>query len=345
MKIETLELANGWKQFNLYNDNGMVVSLMDYGGILLKIDTPDKEGNYENVIVGYKNHSTYKQNPHFFGALIGRVAGRIQGATFEINGEVYKLEKNDHGNHLHGGSLGFHQVVWNSEIIKREDGIGVKLSHFSKDGESSYPGNIEVSVLYLLNNDNELILEYTASTDKLTPFAMTNHSYFNLGGNAKDSILHHSLIVESDRFVELDTDLIPTGKISTVDNTPFDFRKEKSFTSGLNECHEQNQVAGYGYDHYFLFRQTDSEKVVLKDGKSGRVLSIQTDQPGMVLYTANNLDCKPTFNEPSFSRYSGVCFETQGSPASLHHGGFPGILLHPDETYSHRTVYRFSIDK
>ncbi|MCM3619843.1 galactose mutarotase [Sutcliffiella horikoshii] len=345
MKIETLKLPNNWKQFNLYNDNGMLVSLIDYGGIILKIDIPDKEGNFKNVIVGYKNYSSYEKNPPYFGALIGRVAGRIQGATFEVDGEVYKLETNEHGNHLHGGSHGFHQVVWKSEIIKREDGIGVKLSHFSKDGEGGYPGNIDVSVLYLLNNDNELILEYTASTDKLTPFAMTNHSYFNLGGNPQDSILPHSLKLESDRFVELDEDLIPTGKISEVANTPFDFRTERLFNNGINEGNEQNQIAGSGYDHYFLFQQTEKEKVVLKDGKSGRILSIQTDQPGMVLYTANNLASNSTFNEPSFSRYSGVCFETQGSPASLHHDGFPDILLHPDETYRQRTVYRFSVDE
>ncbi len=344
MNIETIKLQNGWKQFDLRNDNGMIISLLNYGGIITRIIAPDRDGNAENVVLGFKNVQDYKTDPNFFGALIGRVAGRIQGAAFELDGTVYELEANDGVNHLHGGSHGFHKVIWETESFQEEDSIGVRLSHSSKDGEGGYPGNIELSVTYRLTNANELILEYEATTDKTTPLTLTNHSYFNLSGNLKDTIHQHQVRIDSHQFLELDEHLIPAGTILEAEQTPFDFRRGRILDDGISSGNEQNTIAGAGYDHYFLFDHSHTETVVVKEMTSGRVLAIETDQPGMVMYTANNLQSGMELAEALSKKHLGVCFETQSSPASLHHERFPNVILHPDETYKQRTVFRFTTE-
>ncbi|MFD2682364.1 aldose epimerase family protein [Bacillus seohaeanensis] len=344
MKIETTKLQNDWKQFNLINDNGMSIRLLNYGGIITQIITPDKDGTFENIVLGYKNYKDYETDPNFFGALIGRVAGRIQEANFEIDGKKHELEANDGANHLHGGSNGLHRVIWDTEPFQENDTIGVKLSHSSSDGEGGYPGNIKVSVTYMLNNKNELILQYSGTTDKTTPLTMTNHSYFNLSGNVKDTINNHHVIIDSKQFVELDDKLIPTGTITNAVNTPFDFRQGRKLNDGITTKAKQNKIAGNGYDHYFLFDHDRRESVVVKDTGNGRVLTIETDQPGMVMYTANNLGSGLELAEGPSKKHLGVCFETQGSPASLHHKGFPSVIVQPGEIYHQRTTFRFSVE-
>jgi len=189
MKIETIRLQNDWQQFCLMNDNGMVVRLLNFGGIITDIFAPDKDGKLENVVLGYNDYQDYETDTNFFGAIIGPVAGRIENANFSLNSNKYLLEKNDGGNHLHGGTNGFHRVIWEADTFQTDDAIGVKLSHKSKDGENGYPGNINVTVTYTLNNANQLILDYSATIDKKTYLTLTNHSYFNLSGDLKDTIM------------------------------------------------------------------------------------------------------------------------------------------------------------
>ncbi|MCM3597093.1 galactose mutarotase [Metabacillus idriensis] len=344
MNITEKNLPSNWKEFTLTNDNGMSISLVNYGGIITRIMVPDRHGHAENVVLGYKNPNDYKTDSNFFGAIIGRVAGRIKDSSFELNGKVYHLESNEGSHHIHGGSHGFHQVLWKTETHQETGHVAVKLTHSTKDGDGGYPGNISASVTYRLTNENELILDYTAVTDQPTPLTLTNHSYFNLSGEAKETVHQHDVTIDSHRYLELDDDLIPTGSILEAANTPFDFRHGRRLHEGITSRNEQTTCAGNGYDHYFLFGHTRPESVVVKEATSGRVLVIESDQPGMVMYTSNNLINGLELTGAPSRKYAGVCFETQSSPASLHHPGLPEVILHPTERYQQRTVYRFTTE-
>nr|WP_099160092.1 aldose epimerase family protein [Virgibacillus ndiopensis] len=344
MKIDTKELQNNWKHYTLTNDSGMEVSFLNYGGIITNIMVPDKNGLVENVVLGYKDYNDYRTNPNFFGAIIGRVAGRIQDSSFELNGETYSLTPNEGKNHLHGGQNGFHQVIWNATPFQTASSIGVKLKHESPDGEGGYPGELVVTVTYELTNDNQLIISYEGTTTKTTALTLTNHSYFNLSGNLQNTIHNHHVTMDSHRFIELDQSLIPTGQLLDVTDTPFDFVSGRNLTDGIESTFKQNKIAGNGYDHYFLFDQQKKENVVVKEANSGRVLTVETDQPGMVMYTSNGLDDNLALAEGPSKPYLGICFETQSSPASLHHEGFPSVVLLPNEKYESRTVFSFGVD-
>ncbi|QHS21870.1 galactose mutarotase [Virgibacillus sp. MSP4-1] len=345
MHVETQSLNNEWKLYKLVNDHGMEVHVLNFGGIITKILVPDKKGKLENVVLGYQGIEQYEHNSIFLGALIGPVAGRIKGASFQLKGHIYHLEANNGNHHLHGGSSGFHSLIWKAQPFESANESGVHLCHVREDGDGGYPGEVRAEVTYTLTNDNELILNYKAVTDQWTPIALTNHSYFNLSGNVKDTIHDHQVTIQSHRFVELDKELIPTGRILKVENTPFDFRKGRYLRAGIHSSHEQNLVAGNGYDHYFLFDESEPIKVVMKDPRSGRILSVKTDDPGMVMYTGNHLPEGLKLAEGTMKKYSGVCFETQSSPASLHEEGFPSALLKPEETYRRRTVFQFDTEK
>lgn len=344
MWIEIERVKGRWKLYKLMNDHGMEVHLLNYGGIITKIIIPDKDGKLENVVLGYKHFQDYESNPNFFGAIIGRVAGRIQNASFSLEGNTYSLEANEGGNHLHGGASGFHCVVWDAEPFQNDGAIGVKLSHSSVDGEGGYPGNVEAQVTYTLNQQNELIVDYVAATDKTTALTMTNHSYFNLSGNGKETIHDHHVTIQSHQYVELDKYLIPTGTVLPVENSPFDFRQGRKLADGIHSDSPQNQLANNGYDHYFLFDQNSSEKVIVKEQTSGRVLTMKTDQPGMVMYTSNNLSKGFELAEGPSRKHLGVCFETQASPASLHNEGFPSVVLKAGEAYKKQTIFSFGVE-
>ena len=344
MKIEIEKTNKDWRHYKITNDNGMRVSLLNFGGIITEILVPNRNGVLENVVLGFKNISDYEQNPNYFGAIVGRVAGRIQGATFTLNDETYSLEPNEGSHQLHGGSGGFHQVVWEATTFQTAQTVGVKLTHTSKDGDGGYPGNLTTTVTYTLTNHNELIIDYSAVTDKTTALTMTNHSYFNLSGNLAETIHNHIVKIDSDEFVELDEELIPTGKKIDVTNTTFDFRHGRKIADGIHSTHEQNLVATNGYDHYFLFNQTKDEKISVKEETSGRIMTVKTNQPGVVMYTSNTLEEGLALTEGNSERYLGVCFETQGSPASLHHEGFPAVILKADETYEKQTVFSFNVE-
>lgn len=335
---------NKWKLFTLTNNNGMNVSFLNFGGIITDISVPDRNNNIENVVLGYKNYMDYEKNPNFFGAIIGRVAGRIQDSSFTIQGQTYSLEANEGVHHLHGGSEGFHQVIWEATPFQTADAVGVNLTHTSLDGEGGYPGNLDVAVTYTLTNNNELIVDYLCKTDKTTALSMTNHSYFNLCGHFDETIHTHHVTINSNEIVELDTGLLPTGKKINVANTPFDFRTGRKLVDGIYSTSAQNVVANHGFDHYFIFNQHEQQKIIVKEQNSGRVMTIKTNQPGVVMYTSNTLDKGLELAGGKSKPYAGVCFETQASPASLHHEGFPTLILNAFETYKKQTMFSFNVE-
>ncbi|MBO8165131.1 MAG: galactose mutarotase [Brevibacillus sp.] len=345
IEVSTIQVTEdiSWKCYQLTNDNGMEVQFLDYGGVITKIRTPDRKGNVENIVLGYKNYRDYLDNPAFLGGIIGRVAGRIKGAAFTVKNQTYKVSANEGSNHLHGGKTHFHKVLWKSSPFVTANTVGAQLSYFSSDGEDGYPGNVQVDVIYELTNDNELVIKYQAKSDQATPLALTNHTYFNLSGNLKETIHNHQVTISSHQFLELDSNLLPTGNISDVEGTPFDFRHGRLLKDGIGSNHHQNTLVGNGYDHYFLFDRQLKYDVLVQDLQSGRQLMICTDEPGMVLYTGNNLGTDLELLERSSRKYLGLCLETQVHPASLHYQGLPSVILEPGKEYSKKTVFRFSV--
>ncbi len=330
-----------WQLYTLSNDNQMEVSFLNYGGAITEIRTPDHNGKVENVVLGFKNYEDYIINPAFFGAIIGRVAGRIKDATFKVNNQSYLLTANDGENHLHGGTTAFHKAMWETSPFKTETSVGVKLSHKSPDEDDGYPGNVHVDVIYELNNQNEFTITYDATTDRTTPLALTNHTYFNLSGDLKDTIENHNVTIGSSQFAELDEYLIPTGKKLNVNNTPFNFTSGQYIKDGIYSSHLQNKIVGNGYDHYYFLEKQNQSDVTVKEEQSGRTLTVSTDEPGIVIYTSNNLDDGVMLNEGRSERYLGLCLETQKHPASLLYNDLPSILLHPEESYHSKTKFKF----
>ncbi|AXI10517.1 galactose-1-epimerase [Oceanobacillus sp. 143] len=343
--IETKEILGKWQEFTLENKNGMKVSVLDYGGIITQILVPDQDGLLENVVLGYQDYEDYTENPNFFGALIGRVAGRIQGAAFELDGKTYKLESNEGKNQLHGGSGGFHQIIWDVEPFETDGAVSLKLGHQSADGDGGYPGNVTIEVTYTLTDSNQLIIDYVAKSDKTTPITLTNHSYFNLSGNLKNAVHQHEVRMNSNYFVELDSELIPTGRLLDTEGTVFDFREGRLLQDGFMDDSLQNRLAGNGYDHYFVFDSEQENSIVVRDKDSGRRMDIVTTQPGVVMYTSNSLVEGEKLRNGMSRKYLGVCFETQGSPASLHHEGFPNVVLDAGQSYKKQTSFTFSVEE
>lgn len=345
MEIRSSEVFRNWKEYTLINDNGMSISVLNYGGIITKVIVPDQNNNFENVVLGYKNYKDYETNPHYLGAIIGRVAGRIQEASFNLEGETHRLEANDGCHHLHGGTTGLHQVIWDVTTFSADEKVGLILTYLSNDNDGGYPGNLKIKVTYTLNNNNQLLLDYTASSDKTTPLALTNHTYFNLSGNVKNTVEDHFLTIDSSNYLELNEELVPTGNVINVNNSPFDFRRGRMINEGFNNKFHQNKIVGGGYDHYFIFDNDikNKEKAVITESNNGRVLTVKTNQPGMVMYTANNLEEKEELREGMSTKHLGVCFETQVHPSSLHHESFPSLILNAGEPYTHQTTMEFSV--
>ncbi|WP_067842209.1 aldose epimerase family protein [Amphibacillus sediminis] len=334
-------VGTDWTEYSLINDHGMTVKFLNYGGIITTITAPDRDNHFENVVIGFDNYQDYLNNENYFGALIGRVAGRIQQGHFMLNGQSCQLPKNEGENHLHGGPAGLDKVVWQVELFDTATSAGAILSHTSNDGEGGYPGTVKLKVCYRLTNDNQFMIDYEAVSDQDTVLTLTNHSYFNLSGDLKDNILNHEVKMDSSQFVELDHDLIPTGKILSVTNTVFDFRNGRKIVDGVDSTDQQNIYAKNGYDHFFIFDHQNEEQVVVTEPISGRMLTVKTDQPGMVMYTSNGLDHTLALKERQSEKYLGVCLETQSSPASLEHTGFPSIYLPADELYRQSTTFSF----
>ncbi|TCS77761.1 aldose epimerase family protein [Tepidibacillus fermentans] len=329
--------------YTLINDHGMEVTSIDYGCIITRMMIPDRDGTIENVVLGFDTLEEYLQHSPYFGAVVGRHAGRIKNGEFELDGKLYRLAKNDRGNHLHGGLRGFDKVIWDSEVKENADSVSLIFRYLSKDQEEGYPGNLKMKVTYTLNNDNEFTIIYVGVSDQKTVLNLTNHSYFNLSGNMKRNILDHVLTLKSDYFVELDEQLIPTGEFRLVENSVFDFRTGRKIRDGVVSKDRQNIIAGNGYDHPFLLTKNHHPQIILEDKESGRSLTIETDQPSVVLYTANQLSGEFKIRGINSQPYLGLCLETQGLPDAIHHSTFPSTILEKDEVYRSVTKYKFSI--
>lgn len=328
-------------EYTLANDSGMTVTCLNYGCVITKIMVPDRFGNVENVVLGFEEFEDYPELSPYFGAVVGRVAGRIKGARFELDGKEYLLAENEYPNHLHGGRKGFNSVIWKTEKVEDENAVGVKFGYISPDGDEGYPGNLDTRVTYLLNNNNELIITFEGKPDQKTAVNLTNHSYFNLSGNLKRDCSDHLLQLDNDRFLELAPDLLPTGKILDSKNTPFDFRHGQWLRTGMNSTHPQNVLVGKGYDHPLIFTNEGENTIVLSDKESGRTMMVSTDQPCVVLYTSNQLEGPYSVSGVRARNYLGVCLETQGLPDAIHHPEFPTIIVKAGEVYSSTTKYRF----
>lgn len=325
----------------IINDNGMKMTAINYGCIITELSVPDRNGFIENIVLGFDTLEEYEKDSPYFGAIVGRHAGRIKEGNFELDGVYYQLERNNGENHLHGGVCGLDRVVWDVEVKESEKDISLEYSYYSKDGENGYPGNVQLKVSYTLNGDNVLTLKYEGKSDQRTILNLTNHSYFNLSGNLKRGIEDHHLTLKSDRFIELNEDLIPTGVMLETEGTAFDFRQGRTIRYGIESNHQQNIIAGNGYDHPFLLSENNNEEIILKDSESGRVLVIETNQPCVVLYTGTQLNDDFSIRMVKSQKYLGLCLETQGLPDAIHHSNFPCTVLNAGEKYLSITKMKF----
>jgi aldose 1-epimerase len=327
--------------FTLTNANGMLVKIADLGGIITELHVPDRDGVLADVVLGFDQLPPYLDKSPYFGALIGRYANRIAGARFELDGKHYQLNANDGRNALHGGPHGFHVVKWSARI----DADVLELRYRSVDGEEGYPGNLDVTVLYSLNDANELLVRYRATTDAATPVNLTQHSYFNLAGQG--SILGHELLIDADAFTAIDEESIPTGAHTPVAGTPFDFRTPRLIGERIDQPDKQLRH-GAGYDHNFVLNQAvagEMQRAVhLRDPRSGRVLEVFTEEPGVQFYTGNFLDGSLVGKGQSYGYRSGLCLEPQHFPDSPNQPSFPNTILRPGQQYATETRYRFSVE-
>ncbi len=331
--------------YTISNSNGMKVSITNYGANIVSILVPDSKGQVADVALGYDSLEGYQVNNTFFGSFIGRHANRIGGASFELNGKTYELEKNDGDNNLHSGSQGYNHFLYEAEIHKDEDVIGIELSRQSPDMEQGFPGNLDLSVIYRLSEANELMIQYRCVSDKDTIVNLTNHSYFNLAGHDSGSILDHKVWIKANQFTPTTDDLIPTGELRDVTGTPMDFRQAKKIGRDIDTDYEPLKQGG-GYDHNFVLdkRENEVDKVgELIDENSGRKMEIFTDMPGMQMYTSNMVTpqdhCK---GGKAYGRRSAVCFETQYFPDSCNISSFPSSVLKAESIFDSSTTYKFS---
>jgi len=331
--------------YTLTNKNGLVVKMITYGAIVVSVETPDRDGNLGNINVGFDSMDGYLGGPPYFGATVGRFCNRIANAKFSLDGEEYTLAANNDPNHLHGGEQGFDKQLWDAEPLNGDDFVGIKFSRVSADGEEGYPGNLTTTAIYKLTDNNELVVDLSATTDKKTVVNLTNHNYWNLGGVGSGLVHEHLLKVEADEYLPMDDTGIPTGEIATVTDTTLDFIEFHKIGERLAD----NMTDPVGYDHCYALRDREKASVdnlvlaaTLKHEGTGRVMEIYTSQIGLQFYTGNYLD--GTEANAGLAQYSALCLETQHYPDSPNQDQFPTTVLNPGESYHHVTVHRFSAE-
>lgn len=328
----------------LKNRNGLVSEITNYGARVVSLWVPDNNGNFDDIVLGFDNIDDYiNAKEKYFGATIGRYGNRIKEGKFLINDKEYYLEKNNGLNHLHGGNMGFSDVVWNAKQI---DNQTLELNYFSKNMEEGYPGNLNVKIIYHLNNKDELKIEYFAKTDESTHVNLTHHSFFNLLGAGNETINEHLLYINANSFTPVDETLIPTGNIELVANTPFDFSVPTKIGNRINQ--EDNQLNyGKGYDHNYVLNNSQSKEIIaakVYEKKSGRTLEVYTNEPGMQFYAGNFLSGTIGKHGKSYKKRSAFCLETQHFPNSPNQKNFPSTILKPNEEYYSICIYKFSIN-
>ncbi len=319
--------------YTLTSANGLMAKITNYGGIVTELHVPDRDGHCGNVVLGFDSLKPYVAEHPYFGAIIGRVANRIGGAAFELEGKNYQLAANDKSNTLHGGKVGFNRVVWDAQM----DSSTLRLRYHSPDGEEGFPGALDVTVCYMLTDDNALRIEYQAASDHLTPVNLTNHSYFNLRGPGSGDVLQTQLQIAAEYYTPVNEALIPTGHVAPVAGTPLDFTNPKAIGRDL--------AAAGGYDHNLILRTGGDELLCgarAKEPQSGRVMEMWTTEPAVQLYTGNFLDGSLRGLGGSYHKYGAFCLEAQHYPDSVNRPNFPSTLLVPGQTYRQTTLYRFS---
>jgi aldose 1-epimerase len=331
--------------YTLTNANGVVVKISNYGGIVVSLMVPDRNGTFEDVVLGFDTLQDYVERSPYFGSIVGRYANRIAQGRFTLDGVAYTLAQNDGQNHLHGGIQGFDKVVWNARPVERDDAVALELTYLSKDGEEGYPGNLSVKVVYSLTNDDALEIEYSATTDKPTVVNLTNHSYFNLAGPVSQDILGHEVMILADRFTPVDGTLIPTGELRSVEGTPLDFRRPVTIGARIEQDDDQLRF-GNGYDLNWVLDNPEGSLTLaarVHEPTTGRVMEVHTTEPGIQFYSGNFLDGTITGKGGViYQRRFGLCLEAQHFPDSPNKPGFPPVVLRPGEEYTQTTVYKFS---
>ena len=331
--------------YTLKNASGTEVRITNYGGIVVSLKVPDKNGKFDDVVLGYDNLDGYlKNNSPYMGALIGRYANRIAKGKFSLNGKDYQLAVNNGPNHLHGGLKGFDKVVWTAKALRVANGAALRLTYVSRDGEENYPGKLTATVVYTLTDANELRIGYSATTDQRTVVNLTSHSYFNLAGQGSGDILKHQLFMNASRFTPTDAGAIPTGELKGVRGTPFDFTKPTDIGARIEQDDQQLKF-GNGYDHNFVLIKGKrlSLAAIVSEPSSGRVMQVYTTEPGMQFYSGNFLDGSITGKDGKvYNRRYGLCLEAQHYPDSPNKPKFPSVVLNPGQRYTQTTIYKFS---
>lgn len=334
------------EQFTLLNENGLEIKIITYGGRITSLKAPDREGVLKDIVLGFDSLEEYTNENPYFGAIIGRFGNRIAGGKFSLDGREYDLATNNEENHLHGGKKGFDKVIWNAEE-NQSSRNSLKLSYLSKHMEEGYPGNLKVSVTYILEEDNTLEVYYEAVTDQKTILNLTQHSYFNLSGNFSEDIHDHEVRINANEFLPVNGSLIPTGELRKVESSAFDFREPKKVGQEIKDDDEQLKLAN-GYDHCWIINNREeglSFAASAHDQISGRFLEVYTSEPGMQFYTGNSLDgsLPQKGGKGTCGKRSGFCFETQHFPDSPNQEKFPSVVLEPEEVFSSKTLFKFSV--
>ena len=324
----------------------MQVAITNFGATIVSVKVPDRNGKVADVVLGYDEVKDYESGKAYFGATVGRYANRIAHGEFTLNGTTYTLAKNDGENHLHGGVRGFSKKMWTAKDVSTGNRPALKFTYVSEDGEEGYPGKLEASVTFTLTDKSELIIQYSAATDKATVINLTNHSYFNLAGQDSGDILSHHLTLYADKFTPVDATLIPTGELRNVKGTPFDFTRAEAIGTRINQSDQQLKF-GKGYDHNWVLKKNKvgglSPAAELYDAQSGRVVDVQTTEPGVQFYSGNFLDGTARGKAGKAYNYrTGLCLETQHFPDSPNHPHFPTTTLKPGERFRSTTIYAFS---
>ncbi len=330
-------------EYTLTNDHGLKATIITYGAMLTSVETPDRDGNFARITLFRDTLADYVEGHPYFGCTVGRYANRIAAGKFSLDGQDYTLATNDSDlNHLHGGTKGFDKYVWTAEPVEGDQAVGVIFTHESADGEEGYPGKMTAQVTYTLDSDDQLTMSYEATSDKTTIVNLTNHSYWNLAGFDSGDILEHEVLLNADKYLPVDEGLIPTGELAPVKDTPMDFTQPKTIGARID------QVEG-GYDHCYALNKSTGEvfshAATVFDSKSGRVMEIFTDQPGIQFYTGNFLDGTLSGGGTAFQKNAAFCLETQVFPDAPNQPNFPSAVLKPGETYTHLTIHTFSVRK
>ena len=324
-------------EFTLQNGNGITVKLINYGATLTSLVTPDRDGKLADIVLGYDDIRGYESDPIFSGCVVGRFANRISNASFELEGKQYSLAANfEGGHHLHGGEVGFNARVWDAQIVKQESAVGVAFTLVSHDGEEGYPGRLVVRMKYLLNDNDDLVMDYYATTDKTTHINLTQHSYYNLAGHDSGDVHKHFVRLYCDHYLPVDEHGVPTGEVKSVEGTPFDFRKGARI---------DRQVAEGRYDHNYVLSMERPEKPILlarvSEGSTGRGMAVRTDQPGVQFYTSIHMKETPGRNGAVYNTNQALCLETQHFPDTPNKPNFPTTVLKSGEEFRSKTIHHF----